>query len=63
MAEMLKDYDFDKDIRAQMEDGQRKMFEGAKEFLCEKFRVLHPEVVSKARCQQILFFPLSKTKP
>ena len=40
LAEMLKEYEFDRHVAKQMEMGQKALFKDAHSFLCEKFRVM-----------------------
>ena len=56
LKEVLVEYSFDPKIQKQMENGQRRIFEEAKNILCSKFGVLS-ESVTLEECQRLLFFP------
>eukprot|EP00392_Amoebophrya_sp_AT5.2_P013851 g13983.t1 len=58
LEELLSAYNFDPAVREQMENGQRNIFEKAKELWCEgKLSVFKQAAVKKAECQRLLFFP------
>lgn len=56
LKEFLVDYNFDPNIRAQMENGQKKLFEDAKTIFTQKFSALSPDTPLE-ECQRVLFFP------
>ena len=47
LADMLKEYEFDKNVAKQMETGQKALF-----------RVLDWKTTSLSKAQQVLFFPM-----
>ncbi|CAD7955980.1 unnamed protein product [Amoebophrya sp. A25] len=58
LDEILVQYDFDPGVRAQMENGQRKIFEDAENIWVEKLGVFTAESKPPlAECQRLLFFP------